>query len=210
MGTRSTKNFNGRIIQNGEPIWYRGDDAIVVARILRMADTGPIKIEYSAENGPVIVSLPGDAVIPFATNANSESDLEPGEWMRWTPITSATADLGSAALSGPASAGAGAESTILSLDVAVTVDTPAMIFGEVGWSYSAAGTLTWRLKVDGSTVRQAIGSTLGSGTGDATPWAHVSLSPGSHTITLTGQASTGSASVASGAAHLAAVALGQT
>lgn len=208
MGTRSTKNFNGRIIQNGDPIWYRGDDAIVPARILRMADTGPIKIEYSAENGPVIVSLPGDAVIPFATNANSESDLEPGEWMRWTPITSATADLGSAALSGPASASG--ETTILSLDVAVTVDTEAMIFGEVGWSYSAAGTLTWRLKVDGVTARTAVGSTLGSGTGDASPWGKVTLSPGAHTITLTGQASTGSVSVASGAAHLAAVALGQT
>jgi hypothetical protein len=215
MPTKTT--IAGRDIQVGDRCWYKGNDQLVEGKVEILGEGGVLAISYTIplppEQSPGMTQVAwirhaDQGFIEYNATANDPNDLTFDQWIPWAAVTSETADLGGANLGSPVNA-TSTETTILSLAVSPSVDVGAILLAKAGWSVTAAGTVSFRLRIDGTTVDSSTKSLTNGGSGDVSLWARVpSVAAGAHAITLTAQASAGTLTASAG--HLAAFALGQT
>jgi hypothetical protein len=207
MPTETVTRFDNRIIQQGDTVWYYGNDNVVAADVRAVSTTGITKLAYGNDSGEIIIANADNSNLDYDGAATTTDGLAVEHWMVRRPTTSLLADLGTASNGSAVNLNA-TPAEFLWLDITLEKDGVVFVSAPVRYSASAAGTMVLTLKLDGST-KDAIARTMLAGESDGRELtARIDVPAGSHTLKIQGVASAGTATIAAGSAHINAIALG--
>lgn len=212
MPIQTTTYFDGKQIQQGDRLWWRGDDGLVVAMADEVATGGLVQVSYHAQSSVIVYRNQDSALLTYNATAAAPGELGVYEWMVWTELVANAISLGvdtnaSAITLGQSVADIG------SLDITVEKACRLRIRAAIRYSTTtlpAGGNVICQLKL-GSTVKDGVSAHVAAGEAGsgAIPLERtIDVAAGDYTVKVTGVISTGVGTIGVGALEICAESLG--
>ncbi len=212
MPIQTTTYFDGKQMQQGDRLWWRGDDGLVVAMADEVASEGLVQVSYHAQAQVIVVRNQDSSLLTYNATAAAPGELNVYEWMLWRELVANSVSLGvdtnaSAITLGQSVADIG------SLDITVEKACRLRIRAAIRYStttLAAGGNVICQLKL-GTTVKDAVSAHVATGeagSGGIGLDRTFDVSAGDYTVKVTGVISTGVGTIGVGALEICAESMG--